>query len=95
MIWTTALILEAEKKPQETIATLSFSHKEENPDMENDIYRITYVLNMLPKWGNSKSLTPVPIKNTNAIIASASLFLKKNVHHPHYFLESPLVISDT
>lgn len=63
--------------------------------MEDDIYRITYVLNMLPKWGSTKSSTPVPFKNPNAIIVSASLFLKKNLHHPHCFLESPLVISDT
>lgn len=63
--------------------------------MENDVYRITLVLNMLPKQRSTKSSTPVPIENTNAIIVSASLFLRKNLHHPHYFLESPLVISDT
>lgn len=59
--------------------------------MENYIYRITYVLSTLPKQGSTKSSTPVPIRNNNVIIMSTSIFLKKNFHHLHCFLESPSV----
>lgn len=62
--------------------------------MENDICRITYVLNMLPKWGSTKSSTPILTKNTNAIIVSALTILKEKPL-ASCFLESPLVISDT